>query len=191
MAQRLLSISAGGVTTEVDSTAMPLAGGTFTGAVVFPGTGTWTATGSVGIGKAVPSTKVHIYEAGVGTGLTIEGSGNAGSALTFAAGGEVDSKIAGFYDAGTAKRVLTFWVGGTTPTEKMRITDGGLVGINSTNPSYELHVVGKIYSTGNVGFNGTAPIAKPALNAACTDLATCVALTNQIRAALIAYGLCS
>lgn len=44
---------------------------------------------------------------------------------------------------------------------------------------------------GKVGFNGTAAIAKPALNAAAVDAATNLALTNQIRAALIAYGLCS
>jgi len=41
-----------------------------------------------------------------------------------------------------------------------------------------------------VGFNNTAPIAKPALNAAATDAATTQALVNQIRTALINYGLC-
>lgn len=40
-----------------------------------------------------------------------------------------------------------------------------------------------------LGFNGATPITKPALNAAATDLATVVALTNQIRSALINYGL--
>ncbi len=45
--------------------------------------------------------------------------------------------------------------------------------------------------TGNVGFNNTAPIAKPTLNAAATDPATTMALVNQIRAALISYGLCN
>lgn len=40
-----------------------------------------------------------------------------------------------------------------------------------------------------VGFNGATPIQKPVLNAAATDLATVIALTNQIRAALINYGL--
>ena len=43
-------------------------------------------------------------------------------------------------------------------------------------------------STG-VGFNGSAPIAKPALGAVATDLATALTLVNNIRAALINYGL--
>jgi hypothetical protein len=47
----------------------------------------------------------------------------------------------------------------------------------------------KLAVGGNVGFNGTAPIAKPTLNAAATDAATTQALVNQIRAALINYGL--
>ncbi len=42
----------------------------------------------------------------------------------------------------------------------------------------------------HVGFNGVSAIAKPALNAAATDAATTQALVNQIRAALINYGLC-
>ena len=41
-----------------------------------------------------------------------------------------------------------------------------------------------------VGFNGATPIVKPTLNAAAVDPATTMALVNQIRAALIAYGLC-
>ena len=35
-------------------------------------------------------------------------------------------------------------------TEVMRVTGGGLVGINTSNPSYELHVTGTIYATGGV-----------------------------------------
>jgi hypothetical protein len=50
-------------------------------------------------------------------------------------------------------------------------------------------VRGKLAVGGNVGFNGTTPIAKPTLNVAATDAATTQALVNQIRAALINYGL--
>ena len=42
-----------------------------------------------------------------------------------------------------------------------------------------------------VGFNGTAPVAKPALAPVATDLATAITLLNDIRAKLIAYGLAS
>lgn len=42
-----------------------------------------------------------------------------------------------------------------------------------------------------VGFNASAPIAKPALGAAATDLASVVTLANNIRTALINYGLCT
>ena len=43
---------------------------------------------------------------------------------------------------------------------------------------------------GGVGlFGATAPTTRPTVNAACTDLATCIALTNQLRTHLIACGL--
>lgn len=43
---------------------------------------------------------------------------------------------------------------------------------------------------GGAGFFGvTAPTTRPTVNAACTDLATCIALTNQLRTHLIACGL--
>ena len=43
---------------------------------------------------------------------------------------------------------------------------------------------------GGIGvFGVAAPIVRPTVNAACTDLATCIALTNQLRAAMVACGL--
>ncbi len=42
---------------------------------------------------------------------------------------------------------------------------------------------------GNVGFNGTAPLAPPVLPAAATDLATVITLANSTRQLLIDYGL--
>ncbi len=38
-------------------------------------------------------------------------------------------------------------------------------------------------------FGATPPTSRPTVNAACTDLATCIALTNQLRTHLIACGL--
>ena len=45
------------------------------------------------------------------------------------------------------------------------------------------------WSSTGVGFNGTAPVAKPTINAAAVDAATTMALVNQIRTVLINYGL--
>ena len=61
--------------------------------------------------------------------------------------------------------------------------------IYTTTPLW-IRASGTTFS-GQVGFNGTNAIAKPALNAAATDPATTMALVNQIRSALINYGLCS
>ena len=48
----------------------------------------------------------------------------------------------------------------------------------------------KISKEGGLGFYGVAaPTPRPTVNAACTDLATVVALTNQLRTHLIACGL--
>lgn len=67
-------------------------------------------------------------------------------------------------------------------------TDGGST---FTTPAFSLDRLSNAKFAANVGFNGTTPIAKPTLNAAATDLATVIALANQIRVALINYGLCS
>lgn len=70
------------------------------------------------------------------------------------------------------------------------ITNDTGSGLGDPARSIKLATSGAVTLPGNVGFNGTAPIAKPTLNAAATDLATVIALTNQIRTALINYGLC-
>jgi len=50
--------------------------------------------------------------------------------------------------------------------------------------------VAQISSAGGLGFfNQAAPTVRPTINAACTDLATAVALLNQIRTNVIACGM--
>lgn len=56
-------------------------------------------------------------------------------------------------------------------------------------PASSTHT-GTLTSTGGFAANGNAAQGKATVNAACTDLATAVALVNQLRAALIANGIC-
>jgi hypothetical protein len=49
---------------------------------------------------------------------------------------------------------------------------------------------GNKFSGTKFGVNGATPQAKAAVNAACSDLSTAVALINQLRAALVANGIC-
>lgn len=77
--------------------------------------------------------------------------------------------------SGNASAVLTVMGGAGTY--------GGTITINANT------IVGTSGKT--IGFYGSSGAAKPTLNAASTDLATVVALTNQIRQILINWGLSS
>lgn len=73
---------------------------------------------------------------------------------------------------------------------------GNLVyGTSVTNPTAgavitDLAIKWSVSKEGGTGFFGVAaPTTRPTVNAACTDLATCIALTNQLRTHLIACGL--
>jgi hypothetical protein len=57
-------------------------------------------------------------------------------------------------------------------------------GLIDTSSTYRVRV-----SATGIAFNGAAIVARPTLNAAATDLATTTALLNQVRTALINYGL--
>ena len=59
------------------------------------------------------------------------------------------------------------------------------------NNPYKLWVNGASRFDGNVGFNSTAPIAKPTAAAVATDAATTQTLANSLRTILIDYGLAS
>lgn len=100
--------------------------------------------------------------------LVIEGSGTAGiSFLTSDTGIQniffaiSASASEGFIQTNHNSGFMRFGYGG----EKLRITASG------------------------IGFFAATPVAAPTLNAAATDLTTVIALCNQIRAGLIAYGL--
>ena len=55
--------------------------------------------------------------------------------------------------------------------------------------SYAIDTVGKVRIGAEFGCNGATPVGKYTVNGACSDLATCMALTNQLRAALYSCGI--
>lgn len=107
--------------------------------------------GSVGIGTTTPN-----FAASGRTVLALNGSST--SLMEFQAGGAFRSY---FYQSGTSFEIyetstLTIAVGGS---ERMRITSGGNVGINTTTPIHKLSVNGKIggdvYADSFVEFTAT------------------------------------
>lgn len=76
-----------------------------------------------------------------------------------------------------------FWINcGTTG-----LTPGALILEDVTHGNIPLMMVGG--ASPQIGFLGSSGSARVTLNAACTDLATAIALTNQLRALAIAFGL--
>lgn len=127
-----------------------------------------TFTGDVGITATTPSFVVNTTVSANWRGYRFQSSGTEiGSLLMEASGGEFRHS-AGFSGFGGFH---TFYTNGVL--------------------ALTIDASQKAKFAGNVGFNGTSPIAKPSLNAAAVDAATNLALTNQIRSALINYGLCS
>jgi len=68
-------------------------------------------------------------------------------------GARITASAEGTVASGVMPGRLAFWTtasGGSSPTERMRITSSGFVGINSTNPVYPLHVEGSGANPGRV-----------------------------------------
>lgn len=92
-------------------------------------------------------------------------------------------------DAGTITTDCGLYVGGgfaTSANYGVRVAD-------QTTATYNYAIytgLGMVRLGGEFGCNGATPRAKATVNAACSDLATAVALLNQIRTALINNGIC-
>jgi hypothetical protein len=77
--------------------------------------------------------------------------------------------------------------GGDTAGIALHVSSGNKVHLASG--SYAIETVGKVRIGAEFGCNGATPVGKYTVNSACTDLATCMALTNQLRAALYSCGI--
>ncbi|MET0623103.1 MAG: phage baseplate assembly protein V [Pyrinomonadaceae bacterium] len=70
------------------------------------------------------------------------------------------------------------------------VKGGSLAEVDAPNVKLKAGGNVAVHAQGSkVGFLGAAPVARQTLPAPATDLASCIALTNALRAALIALGL--
>ena len=117
----------------------------------------------MGIGTTSPNTKLHLYATGSGNVLDFKMSGSWSSGDYYRIiGFNADKQIQFSYNDGmwlSDNNSIRFGCGGTQGTsgvysERMRITNGGRVGIGVTSPDRELEVRGSIqasYSDTNHG----------------------------------------
>lgn len=88
-----------------------------------------------------------------------------------------------------------FRVGDETDTNYLQFTSGGVLSRFETTGNRPLffrvngNEVLNLGATNEIGFLGASPVARQAVSAAATDAASALLLTNQIRAALISFGL--
>lgn len=117
----------------------------------------------------------HIFNYGAGNDTPL-GSGRSVGTFTTS---DISAYYGGFMQLSAANH-LDFYVGnGAAWNRQFRL---------ATDGTHSL--MGSLSMSGGCGFFGvTAPTTRPTVNAAATDLATSIALLNQIRTHLIACGL--
>ena len=144
----------GGGSSYVGGTGITIQGSTINSLWTLAGNGTDiynNNTGKVGIGTATPANLMEISSAGTDLLKITSTTGGMGNAayinfLTYTGTG-VSARM-GALDMGSNQGSLVFQTNGTgglnnaTTTERMRITNGGRVGIGTTNPMAQLDVAG-------------------------------------------------
>jgi hypothetical protein len=109
---------------------------------------TVNSTGNIGIGTSSPGALLHLMKSApgsLGPELRLENSGNAVgdiSALTFSDNSAARAQIRSTIESSPWYGTLEFLTGIYTPTEKMRITGDGKVGIGTAAPNAALDVLG-------------------------------------------------
>jgi hypothetical protein len=105
------------------------------------------ASGNVGIGTASPSTALHTVGTGLTTGIHYLGSvGASGGTAGEVYFGGVSGLVNGMRIHNKAGNALSF---ATAAGTKITMTDAGLVGIGTSSPTAELHVVGDLAGVNN------------------------------------------
>ena len=109
-----------------------------------------SASNSGGMGASlVLRNPVNAANTSTGIAFELDGSTAFAPNSTNAANGLI-SCVLEEATTGFASLLFSTYNGSSGATEKMRITSGGNIGLGTTSPSYTLHVVGNIYSTGNI-----------------------------------------
>lgn len=95
---------------------------------------------------------------------------------------------AGYYETGDNKLFIDNQPRASEADARTKALIYGVFGVD--HPSQSLLINGSLTAATGFGCNGKTAQPAVTVNAACTDLATAVALVNQLRAALIANGIC-
>lgn len=110
------------------------------------------ACGSLGVGTVTPSELLQVQDGHI----LMTGTWQSGSYYRLM-GYNTAKQVQFSYNDGTwisDNNAILFGVGGTQAsgtgvyTERMRITSGGNVGVNISNPTYKMHINGSIYYAG-------------------------------------------
>lgn len=95
---------------------------------------------------------------------------------------------AGYFETGSNKLFIDNKTHADEATARIDALIYGVFGANAAGQTLAFNAAVNV--NGTFGCNGVAAQGKYTVNAACTDLTTAVALVNQLRAALIANGIC-
>jgi hypothetical protein len=99
--------------------------------------------GRIGVGTSIPAGDMHVRDSSSNSDLYVERIGTGPSAALLSA----QSDLVAFGTISNDPFAIA-----TNNTTRMFITTGGNVGINTTNPSASLHVVGSLNVTGTKNF---------------------------------------